>query len=141
MNRNETKLLERALNGDKSAFNVLIASYHSYCLNKAKRIVRDYDVAEDMVQIAFIEAYFCLGNLKDTSSFKFWLGGIVTNTCKNQLRLNKRQHLSLQAYYTTLHNSELTNDEKVIHVVLTAIKQLNKADTDIIESFYYEKKH
>ena len=136
----ETKLLERILEGDKPALNILLGKYYMYCRNTARRIVKDKDIAEDMVQNVFIQAYFCIGNLKHASSFKYWLSGIVTNICKSYLRRLKKHNLSIQEYHLTFYDSELTENERIVHIVLNALTQLAAVDSEIISDFYYEKK-
>ncbi len=136
----ENRLLERIREGDKSAFNILLSRYHTYCRNIARRIVKDPDIAEDMVQNAFIQAYFCISNLRDAASFKYWLGGIVANICKSYLRRLKKHTLSIQDYHATFDNSELTGDETIVHIVLEALSQLTAIDSEILSDFYYEKK-
>ncbi|QHT65502.1 hypothetical protein GXP67_01860 [Rhodocytophaga rosea] len=98
----EIELIDKVLKGDKKAFNILVDKYYKYCLDKASRIMGDREVAKDLVQNGIIQAYVSLGNLKDKTSFKFWLGGIVTNICKNYIRDNKK---SICHYDSTMMTS------------------------------------
>ncbi|NJK96413.1 MAG: RNA polymerase sigma factor, partial [Bacteroidales bacterium] len=79
------KLIDKILNGDKQAYSQLFNRNYAYCLKKAVGIVNDSQVAKDLVQESFLQAYFNLAILSDKSAFKPWLGGIVNNVCHNYL--------------------------------------------------------
>ena len=136
----DIELIKSALNGDKQAFSLLADKYYAYCFNKAYKFINDSDVAKDLVQNGFLEAYFCLGNLKNKSSFKHWLGGIVNNTCKKYLRDNSKKYLSLKQYYEEFHDSEIIEEEKVVEIILRAIRSLEPKNGKIVVDFYYEGK-
>lgn len=137
----DIKLIESALGGDKHAFSVLADKYYTYCLNKAYKYVNDRDVAKDLVQNGLIEAYFCLRNLKNKGSFKHWLGGIINNTCKKYLRDNNKKYLSLKQYYEEDSiDSESIEEEKVVEIILRAIRSLAPKNAKIVVDYYYEGK-
>jgi len=136
----DIEVVRRALNGDKQSFNLLADKYYVYCFNKACKFLNDRDVAKDLVQNALLEAYFCLGKLKNENSFKRWLGGIVNNTCKNYLRDNSKKYSSLKQYYEEFHDSEIIQEEKIVEVILSAIRSLEPKNEKIVVDFYYEGK-
>lgn len=136
----EIELIDNVLKGDKQAFNILTKKYYTFCLNKASGIVNDGDIAKDLVQNAFMEAYFCISNLNDKNSFKQWMGGIVNNICKNYLRDNTKRYLSLKQYYEEFRDSQLIVEEKIMDIVLAAIETLDKQNEKIVYAFYYEGK-
>lgn len=136
----DIELTESALNGDKQAFSLLADKYYGYCFNKAYQFLKDRDVSKDLVQNALIEAYFSLGNLKNKRSFKRWLGGIVNNTCKNYLRDNSKKYLSLKQYYQEFHEPQIVEEQKVVDIILSAIRSLEPKSVKIVVDFYYEGK-
>ncbi len=136
----DIELIESALSGDKKAFTILAEKYYAYCYNKAYKFINDSEVAKDLVQNGLIEAYFCLSNLKNKNSFKYWLGGIINNICKNHLRDNSKKYLSLKQYYEDFRDSENIEEEKVVEIILRAIKSLEPASGRIVFDFYYEGK-
>src|SRR5579863_10545892 len=60
-------LVSRALHGDQSAFSTIVDQYGSLMLHTAVMIVGDHDVAEDVVQDAFIQAWYHLHHLREAS--------------------------------------------------------------------------
>jgi RNA polymerase sigma-70 factor (ECF subfamily) len=86
----EAALLAAAQRGDLPAFNQIILHYQSLAYNIAYRLTNDSDVAADAVQDAFIKAYQRLSQYRG-GSFKSWLLRIVTNTCYDALRAQKRR--------------------------------------------------
>jgi len=74
-------LVARALQGDEKAFNDIVAQYSSLMLRTATMIVSDHDIAEDVVQDAFIQAWHHLADLREAGALRPWLMRIVVNQC------------------------------------------------------------
>ncbi|MBF4694841.1 RNA polymerase sigma factor [Fusibacter ferrireducens] len=91
----ETKLLERAIQGDVESFEQLIKKYNRYAYNIAYRMMGNEEDAKDMSQEALIKAYKNIKKFKMESSFSTWLYRIVINTCKDELRKRKETAYSL----------------------------------------------
>lgn len=134
------ELIDKALNDDKKAFNTLIERHYAYCLNKAGRMVNDRELAKDLIQEAFLEAYFNLSKLNDKNSFKPWLGGIVHNVCNNYIRKNCKKYASLKNYFDEQQSAESNADGKIVELVLQAVKTLDVSFEAIVYAFYYEGK-
>lgn len=83
-------LIERSLAGDLDAFNHLILEYQNLAYSVAYRLLNNSDSAADAVQDSFIKAYRALESFRG-GSFKSWLMRIVTNTCYDFLRAQKRR--------------------------------------------------
>jgi RNA polymerase sigma-70 factor (ECF subfamily) len=65
-----------AIDGNSEAFNVLVRRYHSTALRTASAIVGT-DLAEDVVQDAFLLAFLALPMIRDRSKFSRWLSTIT----------------------------------------------------------------
>lgn len=74
-------LVARALQGDATAFEDIVALYGSLMLRTAVMIVGDRDTAEDVVQDAFIQAWHHLPDLREANALRPWLMRIVVNQC------------------------------------------------------------
>lgn len=85
----ESRLVERARNGDDQAFAALFEQFHAPILNYLHRMVYDRAVAEDLTQDTFIKAYKALPKTKPDLAFKAWLYRIATNTAISHLRRGK----------------------------------------------------
>lgn len=77
-------LVERARNGDRAAFDLLVRKYQHKVVNLVARYVRNGD-AMDVAQESFIKAYRALPGFKGNSAFYTWLYRIAVNTAKNHL--------------------------------------------------------
>lgn len=84
-------LVERVRDGDKQAFDLLVAKYQRRLMRLLSRIVHDPAEAEDVVQETFIKAYRALRHFRGDSAFYTWLYRIGINTAKNFLAVQGRR--------------------------------------------------
>ncbi len=77
----QRQIIMRATQGDESAFGDIVDQYSSLMLRTAAMIVGDRDVAEDVVQDAFIQAWHHLSDLREANALRPWLMRIVVNQC------------------------------------------------------------
>lgn len=77
----QSLLVTRALSGEQEAFNDIVAQFSGLMLRTASMIVGDRDVAEDVVQDAFIQAWHHLPDLREAGALRPWLMRIVVNQC------------------------------------------------------------
>ena len=75
----ENQLLQRAREGDSHSFEQLVATHASRLLGLARRLVGDYDLAEDIVQEAFLRLHRNLSTFRGDSSIGTWLYRTVTH--------------------------------------------------------------
>lgn len=75
----DSRLVRRAIDGDREAFSDLAAAHWRRLLALARSIVADLE-AEDVVQDGLIKAWRKLGSLRDPEAFGAWLTRIVANT-------------------------------------------------------------
>ena len=81
----DQQLVEQAQQGDRHAFDVLVAKYQRKLGRLVARLVKDSAEVEDVVQEAFIKAYRALPAFRGESAFYPWLYRIGVNTAKNYL--------------------------------------------------------
>jgi len=81
----DQQLVERAQQGDKHAFELLVVKYQRKLGRLLSRFVRDPAEVEDVTQEAFIKAYRALPSFRGESAFYTWLYRIGINTAKNYL--------------------------------------------------------
>jgi RNA polymerase sigma-70 factor (ECF subfamily) len=86
----QEELVRQAQGGDAEAFDSLARMVGDRCLGIARRILRDFDLAEDAVQAALMTAWVELRTLRDPSRFEPWLHRILTNACYAEARRRKR---------------------------------------------------
>jgi RNA polymerase sigma-70 factor (ECF subfamily) len=64
----DERLVERVRDGDKQAFDMLVAKYQRRLMRLLSRIVHDQTEAEDVVQETFIKAYRALRHFRGESA-------------------------------------------------------------------------
>ena len=84
-------LVERVQQGDKQAFDLLVAKYQYKVIGLIGRYVHDRSEALDVAQDSFIKAYRAIGNFRGESAFYTWLYRIAVNTAKNYLVSRSRR--------------------------------------------------
>lgn len=82
-------LVERALNGDASAFETLARRYALLMRAYASRLLSSNAEAEDVVQEALVVAWKTLAKLEEPSKVKSWLMRIVSHKSIDLLRKRK----------------------------------------------------
>jgi len=82
----DTELVAESLAGREDAFSLLVRRYQDYAYGVAVGILSDFDLARDVVQDAFLNAFRDLRKLRDPVRFGGWLQGIVRNTAYRALR-------------------------------------------------------
>ena len=90
MDLNIRTLVEKAKQGDNSAFSTLYQMYYQMkgiCINILRE---DKAVVDDLVQDAFILAFVSLKDLKNTRRFSQWLTSITTNLALKYQEKDKR---------------------------------------------------
>lgn len=80
----DEQLVERAQNGDRRAFELLVRKYQYKIVQLVGRLVGDAD-APDVAQETFIKAWRALNGFRGQSAFYTWLYRIGINTAKNHL--------------------------------------------------------
>ena len=83
-------LVEKAQQGDKKAFNLLVARHQNKVAGLLTRYVSANDIP-DVVQETFIKAYRSLELFRGDSAFYTWLYRIAVNTAKNYLTAQGRR--------------------------------------------------
>jgi RNA polymerase sigma factor (sigma-70 family) len=81
-----TSLVRAAQAGDDLAFAELVFAYQDIAVAYATAILRDYHLAEDAAQEAFVEAYRELSALRDPAAFAAWFRTIIFKHCDRMTR-------------------------------------------------------
>ncbi|MEY3509550.1 MAG: polymerase sigma factor RpoE [Pseudomonadota bacterium] len=89
----DSLLVQRCLDGDKRAFDLLVIKYQRRVERLIGRMVRDVDAVPDIAQETFIRAYRALPQYRGDAQFYTWLYRIAVNTAKKRLMVMKRDPL------------------------------------------------
>ena len=77
----ERAAIEACLQGDPSAFDVLVVRHQKAIQRVCYRFTGNSEDAADLTQEVFVKAYRSLGKFRGTSAFSTWLYRIAVNTC------------------------------------------------------------
>lgn len=79
-------LVERLRSGEESALNELMQLYGNELVRTAVLLVKDYYLAEEIVQDTFVTAFQKIEQLEDDRKLKGWLVIITVNGCRARMR-------------------------------------------------------
>jgi RNA polymerase sigma-70 factor (ECF subfamily) len=82
----QLETIQAARNGDEAAVEQLYRQYAKGMYNICVRMCADAELARDIHQEAFINAFKNIRQLKENSHFGAWLKRIVINECIKQLK-------------------------------------------------------
>jgi RNA polymerase sigma-70 factor, ECF subfamily len=88
-------LVHAAQRGDKRAFAQLVETYERRVYNLARKMMRNPQDAEDVLQETFLSVYRHLDTFRGDSSFATWLYRIAMNASLMKLRGHKELPISL----------------------------------------------
>ena len=80
---------------DERIFREAMEAYSDYLLRIAYLYVKDWQVAEDIVQDAFLTYYMKFEQFEERASLKTYLVRIVINKCKDYLKSWRYRKLTL----------------------------------------------
>jgi RNA polymerase sigma-70 factor (ECF subfamily) len=91
----EQDLINRTLQGDKEAFEMLIRKYQNSLLTYIGRMVNSREMALDFTQDVFIKTYINLHTYRPQYKFSTWLFKIASNTLIDFWRKKKLDTFSI----------------------------------------------
>ena len=83
-------LLQQARAGDQQAFERLVGRHGPWLLHLIGHMVRDDQLAQDILQQVWLQLYRSLATLRTAGTLKAWLARVARNRCLDELR---RKHL------------------------------------------------
>lgn len=88
-------LVVRAQAGDLEAYGEIVRRFQDLAYGYAYSVLGDFHLAEDAAQEAFIEAYRCLGALREPAAFPGWFRRIVFKHCDRIVRRRRSKEVPL----------------------------------------------
>ncbi|KPM47290.1 RNA polymerase sigma factor [Jiulongibacter sediminis] len=147
---NESELVSAYIRGDESAFSTLVERYKSKIYTTIYLVVKDQEIAEDLMQDTFIKAIKTLRNGKYNEEGKFlpWILRIAHNLAIDHFRRAKRYPKVVfedgSSVFNTLNFSENSIETRQIkkesHEHLRGlIKQLPEQQREVLIMRHYEE--
>jgi RNA polymerase sigma-70 factor (ECF subfamily) len=82
--------IQRAAEGDQSAWDTIVRTYWRKVFNVAYRFVGTYDEAEDLTQEIFLKVFRSLATFDRRANFQTWLISVSRNLCIDRYRSGRR---------------------------------------------------
>ena len=141
----DAALVAKALAGEREAFCALVRRYQDYAYGAAIGMLSDFDLARDVAQEAFFQAYRNLRKLRDRARFAGWLRGIVRNTALRAIRelsqvgkmAEDLGHTS-RPFATTPSPEESAEDAERRELVHEALGRLNEKNREAVSLYYVD---
>ena len=133
------ELIEKAANGDESAFAELFMSSYRYVFAVAKTYLSNEDDMRDAIQETFIRVYKNLGRLQSPESYFSWIGKIAENCSKDIIAKNgnKASYLEEEESFLFLNNEEI--EKRDISIDLKKVlEQLPEEQCQLLTYVYYD---
>jgi RNA polymerase sigma-70 factor (ECF subfamily) len=135
-------------NGNEAAFNLLVDRYHSKVFTTIFLIVKDQDVAEDLLQDVFVKVLHTLNSDKYNEEGKFqpWVMRIAHNLAIDHFRKAKRYPTILLDDGSNVFNSlsfaedsseEQRIKEETLAFVRNLIDELPEAQKEVVIMRHY----
>lgn len=102
----DADLIERAVAGDQQAFSQLRQKYYPTIAGLIRRMMRNSDDVEDLVQETFVKAFNAIASFNHEYAFSTWLYRIASNHCIDFLRKKRLKTFSIDQPMET-HDGEL----------------------------------
>ena len=124
----DAEVVARVLAGEAALFELVMRRYNRTLFRLARSIVRDDDEARDVVQAAYVSAYYHLSQFRGPAGFRSWLARIAMNEAYARTRraapvLDPDQVLTLPAWDAAEpENAVIGND--LLRIVQAAIDRL-----------------
>jgi RNA polymerase sigma factor (sigma-70 family) len=134
------RLIQRAQHGDLDAFAEVTRRFQHMAFGYAVALLRDLQQAEDVVQEAFVAAWFGLRGLADPAAFPGWLRGIVRHQAYRVLRRRPQGSLPLEAALGVPADGSAPDrraeEREQVAAVLGAIAALPSPVREVVTLFY-----
>jgi RNA polymerase sigma factor (sigma-70 family) len=115
-NSKHADILDRCRNGDQKAYYEIYKLYSKAMFNICFRIVGSQEMAEDVLQEAFVGAFQNLRSFQGKSSFGAWLKRIVVNKAISYLRKNQLEMVMMNDNMEVADSDEIDEDELVLKI-------------------------
>ena len=93
MQLDDGELMQKIMEGDMRAFDVLVRRWEHQLFNLIYRIVGDFETSKDIRQEVLMRVYQAAKRYRPRSQFKAWLYRIAVNCSINELRKRERSQM------------------------------------------------
>lgn len=100
-------LIQKILQGDEHAFQLLVRRYQHRVFSLIHRIVHMPEETEDIAQEVFVTIHRSLSSFRGDCAFSTWMYRVTVNHCKNRLKYLQRRNFHRANDITETTESDL----------------------------------
>ncbi|KZE79692.1 hypothetical protein AV654_15425, partial [Paenibacillus elgii] len=135
-------LVERAKQGDREAFDLIVRRFEAMAYAVAFERLHDSHSAEDAVQEAFAEAFIHLRKLKEAEAFPGWFKTIVIRQCHRLVRKKRQPTVPLDQLAQTSGGQpsvpEIVEKRELQQLLHNSISALSSNLRIAVQLFYFQ---
>ena len=133
-----------AREGDRDAYTEIMDRFRDNAHARAYGVLKDYHLAQDVVQEAFSEAFFSLDKLREPAAFPGWFKRIVIKRIDRIIRRKQHPTTSMDAAtditYHDEESSETVDDAQLAETLDLALNTLPEHERQVARDYYFDDK-
>lgn len=144
-NLTDIEIIESVNRGNTADFSLLINRYKDKAFSMLKRMLKNNQDAEEVLQDCFLKAYQALGSFRQESKFSTWFYRIVYNSAISFLtskrRRNEKELTSLDDFMELEDKESMiyAESDNVTRFVTSLVEQLPAKNAAIVNMFYLDE--
>ncbi len=149
MRNDDVALVRYTLAGDETAFATLVEKYRKQVHATVWRTIKDFHIAEDIVQETFLKAHQKLGTLNDPHRFSGWINAIAKRRCLAWFRekrldseLAKNMNIVMRPddpYSGYLAREQVKDASQELHEIIKKwLAKLQESDRIVVTLHYFD---
>ncbi|MEO9022466.1 MAG: sigma-70 family RNA polymerase sigma factor [Ginsengibacter sp.] len=130
----DMEIIHKVIEGDVKLYEILIRRYNSFLYKIGRTYKYNHQDTEDLMQDAYINAYYNLKKFENRSTFKTWFTRIMLNLCyqkrqkssfKNEIIANDIQNEKSDImFHQSTNNEKITVNKELGRVLENAIHEI-----------------
>lgn len=133
-----TDLIQKAINGNKTAFEQLYMQSYRYVFFVVRQYIPDDETTYDAIQETFIKVFKGISSLRSPNAYYSWLTTIAKNTAKNFLRSKRNESpITEDEDYSEFLRQDQTQKDVELDVA-AVLRELQPQDAELLSLVYYD---
>lgn len=124
----DKKTVQKVIQGDKKAFEMIIHKYQQSLLNYIQRMVGERETALDFTQDVLVKTYYSLGSYRPQYKFKTWLFKIASNYVIDYFRKKRINVFSFDQKKEQILSFSLPHDDHPVVKKIELAELRNKIE-------------
>ena len=110
-------LIQRCVQGDQSAWDLIVTQYWRKVFNVAYKFVGKHDEAEDLTQDIFLKIFKSIGTFDRRANFQTWLISVSRNLCIDHYRSVRKERQTISRDVDATDLPVISHDQNPIEAL------------------------